>query len=91
MHEQYRGLKFIMLKRYGTHAKPPILLIHGGAGLYKDNQELLERRKNTIAEIIPLLTRVVKQLRKYPHPLNNSGRISASAGGVLLPFVCPLL
>lgn len=41
-----------MHKKYGTHAKPPILLIHGGAGLYKDNQELLEWRKNTIAEII---------------------------------------
>ena len=54
-----------MLKRYGSHAKPPILLIHGGGGLYKDKQELLEWRKNTIAEIIiPLLTRVVKRLRK---------------------------
>lgn len=80
-----------MLKRYGTHAKPPILLVHGGAGLYKDNQELLEWRKNTIADIIPLLTRVLKRLRKYPHPLNNLGRISAFGKGVLLLFVCPLL
>ena len=81
-----------MLKRYGSHAKHPILLVHGGAGSFKDNQELLERRKNTIAEIIiPLLNRVVKRLHKYPHPSNNSGRISAFGKGVLLPFVCPLL
>jgi len=44
-HEQYQGLKFIMLKRYGSHAKPPILLIHGGVGSYKDNQERFERKR----------------------------------------------
>lgn len=80
-----------MHKKYGTHAKPPILLIHGGAGLYKDNQELLERRKSTITEIIPLLTRVVRRLRKYPDLSSNSDHISASGGGVLSPSVYPLL
>ena len=30
-----------MLKRYGSYAKPPILLVHGGAGAYKDNHRIL--------------------------------------------------
>lgn len=41
-----------MHMRYRSHAKPPILLIHGGAGSYENNKELLERRKSTITEII---------------------------------------
>jgi len=76
-----------MHKKYGSHAKPPILLIHGGAGVYKDNWELLELRRSKIAEIIiPLLTRVARRLRKYPDLSSNSGHISASGGGVLRLF-----
>lgn len=41
-----------MLKRYQSHAKPPVLLVHGGAGSYKDNREMLEKRRQSIAEII---------------------------------------
>jgi hypothetical protein len=37
--------EFVMHKKYGSHAKPPILLIQGGAGLYKDSRELLERKR----------------------------------------------
>ena len=75
-----------MLKRYGSHAKPLILHVHGGAGLYKDNRELLERRKSIIPEIItqvwPLLRsgesavktvcRVVELLEDISH--FNAGR-----------------
>ena len=75
-----------MLKRYGSYAKPLILLVHGGAGLYKDNRELPERRKSIITEIItqvwPLLRsgesavktvcRVVELLEDISH--FNAGR-----------------
>ena len=37
--------EFVMHKKYGSHTKPPILLIQGGAGSYKDNRESLERKR----------------------------------------------
>jgi len=79
-----------MLKKYGTRAKPPILLVHGGAGLYKDNQELLERRKNTIAEIIaqvwPLLRdgeTAVKAVCRVVEVLEDLSHFNAGRGAVI--------
>ena len=76
-----------MLKRYGSYAKPPILLIHGGAGLYKDNRELLERRKSTIPEIIaqvwPLLRSgesAVKTVCRVVELLEDISRFNAGRG-----------
>ncbi len=79
-----------MLKRYGTHTKPPILIVHGGAGLYKDNQELLERRKSTIAEIItqvwPLLRdgeTAVKAVCRVVELLEDLSHFNAGRGAVI--------
>lgn len=87
-----------MHKKYGTHTKPPILLIHGGAGSYKDSRELLELRRSKIAEIIaqvwPLLRdgesavktvcRAVELLEAYPHFNAGLGAVIQSDGMVRL-------
>ncbi|TLD43292.1 MAG: L-asparaginase [Candidatus Jettenia ecosi] len=51
----------IMNKRYQSNARPPILLVHGGAGSYKDNPKMLERKNNSIAEILSKVWPVLLQ------------------------------
>lgn len=79
-----------MHKKYGTHAKPPILLIHGGAGLYKDNRELLELRRSKISEIIaqvwPLLrdgASAVKTVCRAVELLEACSYFNAGLGAVI--------
>lgn len=87
-----------MHKKYGSHAKPPILLIHGGAGSYKDSWELLELRRSKIAESVaqvwPLLRdgesalktvcRAVELLEACPHFNAGLGAVIQSDGMVRL-------
>ncbi|MDO8141655.1 MAG: isoaspartyl peptidase/L-asparaginase [Candidatus Brocadiales bacterium] len=79
-----------MHKKYGSHVKPPILLIHGGAGVYKDNRALLELRRNKIAEIIaqvwPLLRdgeSAVKTVCRAVELLEACPRFNAGLGAVI--------
>ncbi len=87
-----------MQKRYYCSAKPPVLLIHGGAGSYKDSRNLLEQKRGIIAGIIsqvwPLLCngesalktvcRVVELLEASPHFNAGLGAVIQNDGMVRL-------
>ncbi len=87
-----------MHKSHYSSARPPILLIHGGAGPYKNNKALLKQRRDSIAGIInqvwPLLCngesalktacRVVELLEASPHFNAGLGAVIQNDGMVRL-------
>ncbi|MCF6157145.1 MAG: isoaspartyl peptidase [wastewater metagenome] len=87
-----------MNKKYQSGAKPPILLVHGGAGSYKDNREVLEQRRRIISGIIAqvwpellqgasalkTVHRVVELLEADPHFNAGLGAVLQNDGLVRL-------
>lgn len=79
-----------MYKRYQSNTKPPVLLVHGGAGSYKDNREIFEKRRCIIGEIIaqvwPRLLQgesALKTVHQVVELLEASPHFNAGLGAVL--------
>lgn len=69
-----------MRQEHRTKAKPPILLIHGGAGSCRDRAELLELRRATIADLIA---------RIWPKLLGGASAVEVASQAVAALEECP--